>query len=295
MDKNIEIIKNDFGFFEVRNKPTKEYLNNYYKNKYYQLDKGNYQKTYSNEEMNYINNGIKLKLHAIKNIVDLPQNFSLLDVGCGEGWVLNYFSQLSQNIIGIDFSISGIKNHNKHCEKFFIEGDIEEIIADFKKKNRTFDIIWLDNVLEHVLSPIDLLNNLYSLSHKNTILVIEVPNDFSILQNYAYENKFIDSQFWIVYPDHLSYFNKEGLINITNYCNWSKELLISDFPIDFNLLNNTSNYISDKTKGKDAHLQRILIHNLMFNTKNIDSIMQFYSSLANLGLGRQIIGFFKAK
>lgn len=44
MDKNIEIIKNDFGFFEVRNKPTKEYLNNYYKNKYYQLDKGNYQK-----------------------------------------------------------------------------------------------------------------------------------------------------------------------------------------------------------------------------------------------------------
>jgi len=134
MDKNIEIIKNDFGFFEVRNKPTKEYLNNYYKNKYYQLDKGNYQKTYSNEEMNYINNGIKLKLHAIKNIVDLPQNFSLLDVGCGEGWVLNYFSQLSQNIIGIDFSISGIKNHNKHCEKFFIEGDIEEIIADFKKK-----------------------------------------------------------------------------------------------------------------------------------------------------------------
>jgi hypothetical protein len=146
-----------------------------------------------------------------------------------------------------------------------------------------------------VIFPDKLLLNLHKLSNKNTILVVEVPNDFSIVQNYAYKHKMIDNKFWIAFPDHLSYFNKEGLVNIAESCKWENELIISDFPIDFNLLNNSSNYIQDKSKGKDAHIQRILIDTIIHENNNFDAIVNFYASLANLGLGRQIIGFFKAK
>lgn len=293
MKNKIEIVENKYGFFEVKEKPNKEYLVNYYSQKYYQNNKGNYQKKYTLEEKKYIENNIALKYHAIKKFTILQNNFSVLDIGCGEGWVLNYFSNFTSNLIGIDFSTDGIRNHNEHCLKFFIEGDIDDNISKLIKQKRKFDIIWLDNILEHVIYPDMLLLNLYELSTKSTVLMIEVPNDFSIIQKIAYQNKFIDNQFWIVFPDHLSYFNKIGLVNLARLCNWKQELIISDFPIDFNLMNNSSNYIKDKSKGKDAHLQRVLLDTIIYENNNIDSILDFYASLANLGLGRQIIGFFK--
>lgn len=289
-----KIIKNKFGYYEIKKKPNKKFLSNYYKTKYYQQNKGNYNKKYTNkDELKYINYSIELKFQVIKKITKLPENFSLLDVGCGEGWVLNFFRKITGNILGIDYSNFGLLNHNKHCKKYFIEGDIDEIILKLHKKNKKFDIIWLENILEHVISPINLLNNLHLISNNNTILVIEVPNDFSLIQNYAYKNNLIPNKFWIVFPDHLSYFNKDGLINLANYCNWKNEIILGDFPIDFNLYNKSANYVIDKSKGKDAHMQRVILYNLIFENNNINSIIKFYSSLAEIGLGRQIIGFFK--
>jgi len=73
--------------------------------------------------------------------------------------------------------------------------------------------------------------------------------------------------------------------------NWKKKIIIGDFPIDFDIFNEDSNYIRYKSKGKNSHKKRITIEN-MFHKVSIEKTNKFYQALSDLGLGRQIIGLF---
>lgn len=293
MNKPQNIIRNEFGYYQLKNIPSKKELSDYYFNKYYQKDFGNYSKTYSPDELKYFSNKLDEKFFILKSYLEMPiSSWRILDVGCGEGFTLDYFNKKNIDIKGIDYSSIGIKNHNPHCIPFFIEGDIDSEIDNLLSSSQRFNVIWLDNVLEHVVNPLELLKKCNKLAHKESILVIEVPNDFSDLQTMAYENEIISEPFWIVEPDHISYFSKESLNTLCNVASWENKITIADFPIDFNLFNKEANYINDKQKGKGAHLQRVLIDNLIHKNE-ISKVIDFYKSLANIGMGRQIISFYK--
>lgn len=286
---------NDFGFYEVINKPSEKELNEYYSKKYYQNNAGSYEKQYTKEEIEYFKNKIEEKYFVINKLLKPLHNntFSILDIGCGEGWTLNYFKEKKWDITGIDFSDNGCKNHNPKLLENIIVGDIYENISKLITSKK-YDVVWLDNVLEHVINPKELLEKCRKLTHENGILIIEVPNDFSVLQNYLISNKLIDKQFWIALPDHLSYFNKEGLNNLANDAGWVSKFIMSDSPIDFNLLNEHTNYINDKSKGKACHYARVKTDNLIHSI-SVEKAVDYYNSLAELGLGRQIISFYQPK
>jgi 2-polyprenyl-3-methyl-5-hydroxy-6-metoxy-1,4-benzoquinol methylase len=110
------------------------------------------------------------------------------------------------------------------------------------KKGLKYDVIWLGNVLEHVLDPLSLLKRIHLLSSEVGVLVIEVPNDFSEIQKHLLLNKQIADDFWVAVPDHISYFNYQGLINICSAAEWYYGGIIGDFPIDWFLFNEYSNY-----------------------------------------------------
>lgn len=93
-------------------------------------------------------------------------------------------------------------------------------------------------------------------------------------------------------PEHVSYFNKEGLVNICKKTNWNVQKIIGDYPIEFNLFNPNANYVMDKKTGAGAHLQRLRIDNLMHKI-SIEKTNRFYEALGDMGLGRSIIGIFK--
>jgi hypothetical protein len=93
-------------------------------------------------------------------------------------------------------------------------------------------------------------------------------------------------------PDHISYFNSEGLSKLCHAAGLEKKYEIADFPIDFNLLNPDTNYFLDKTKGKNVHLARVELENL-FCEISIPKTVELYKSLAKLGLGRNITAFFQ--
>lgn len=204
---------------------------------------------------------------------------------------MSFFKGKGWNVVGLDYSKFGCENHNAHCSKDLIEGNIYKSIKKIVTQNKKFDVILLDNVLEHVINPKGLLEDCKKLAHQNACLIIEVPNDFSILQKYLYKNKLIDNQFWITLPDHLSYFNKEGLINLCNDTGWHNFLSIADYPIDLHLLNENTNYSKDKSKGKSCHLSRIATDNLLHSIST-EKTVALYKVYADLGMGRQIIGFF---
>ena len=292
-NKNFNIIKNKLGYYEAFPKPSNDELKHYYNLKYYQNQSGNYRNEYTSDDYTFFKNKEIRKIHILENQLNISKS-SLLDVGCGEGFSLNHFHTLGWKVLGIDFSNYGLIKNNPEMEKFFIEGDLYENMKQLQVQNKTFEVITLNNLLEHVVDPDYTIDLALELLTSDGVLIIEVPNDFSNYQSFLKENEFINEDFWIAYPDHLSYFTKTSLNNLLSSKNMREVFSLSDFPIDIFLSNTQSNYILDKSKGKDAHKSRILIDNF-FNNESIEKTIRLYEAMAQIGLGRQIISFFKKK
>jgi 2-polyprenyl-3-methyl-5-hydroxy-6-metoxy-1,4-benzoquinol methylase len=282
---------NEFGFYELAKKPTEKEVFEYYEKKYYQENLGIYNHTYSNSELKYIKNKIIQKENALSRFCSKKSGV-LLDVGCGEGFSLAHYHQKGWQVTGIDFSITGISTHNADMKEYFIQGNIFEELDKLITKKFKADVIWLDNVLEHAIEPLDLLEKCAKLANEETYLVVEVPNDFSIIQQALLEHKILQEPNWVFVPDHISYFNINGLNNLAVQANWEMLFQMSDFPIDFFLFNDHSNYYADRQKGKEAHKARIIIENLLHET-SIEKTVDMYQAMAQAGVGRLITAFFK--
>lgn len=288
---NYKTKKNQLGFTEISNKPSLLELEKYYEQKYYQQGLGSYEVEYSKNELLYIKNKIKQKGYILSKFIQLDGK-KLLDVGCGEGFVLQHFKDLGCNVKGIDFSSDGINRHNPSVAKYFKKGNIFDLLENEFRLNQTYDIVWLQNVLEHVIDPLDLMSSLKRLVSKLGILVVTIPNDFSKIQDYLYKSDLVNSKYWVAPPDHLSYFNSENIKKVLKKTGWHLCDLTGDFPIEWFLVNEHSNYINNKMKGKAAHMARIEVENLI-SESDPEKVLEFWRALANLGMTRNITLFLK--
>lgn len=291
-----KVILNKYKFYEAAVKPNQKELEEYYAQKYYQTAQGSYEAEYPQEEYTYFDNKIEQKIFIINKLFNTPESGqrSLIDIGCGEGFTLSHFKKKGWKVVGLDYSEFGVKKFNPHCLPDLITGDIYQKMLPIVNSNTRFDVVWLDNLLEHVIDPLFLLKELKKLLKVDGVLVIEVPNDFSVLHKHLMEKNYINDEFWVVIPDHLSYFNKEGLAAIADDAGFRTEFTIGDYPIDFCLMNPDSNYNKDKTKGKGAHLSRVNMENLIHSI-SVEKAVNYFKALADLGLGRQIVTFLKHK
>ncbi|MFA5405483.1 MAG: hypothetical protein WC358_11165, partial [Ignavibacteria bacterium] len=83
----------------------------------------------------------------------------------------------------------------------------------------------------------------------------------------------------------------DGLINLCENAGWKMDVVIGDYPIEINLLNDDCNYIKDRSKGKKSHYQRVAFENFLHEI-SIEKTNKLYEALADLGLGRSLIGVF---
>lgn len=295
--ESFNFVKNkQHGYFEVIPKPSQKYLEDYYAKKYYQNESANYRHSYSQDELKYFNVKISQKEKVINKLIHKNEKLSLLDVGCGEGFTLDYFNRKNWDVLGVDYSDFGIQQMNPHLIDKLRKGDIWITLNEIQHSGKKYDVIWLDNVLEHVINPEELLFSFKNIIAENGLLVIEVPNDFSAFQLFLNNASLISREYWKAFPDHLTYFSRSSLISLCEFTGWTERKVIGDFPIEWYLLNNHSNYVNDKTTGKQAHQSRILFENFLNDSvDNDEDLLNFYENLSKLNLGRQIIGFFQNK
>jgi len=190
-------------------------------------------------------------------------------------------------VSGLDFSSSGISRQNPNFVKCIETGDLYSLLKTKCTSGKKYDVVLLQNVLEHVTDPLGLLQSIKKLLEPTGLALITVPNDFSLTQATLLAEGRIDREFWVSPPDHLSYFNYQSLQNILGYNGLIVRDLISDFPIDWYLFHPGSNYINNPSIGKQAHLSRVLIEN-MLQTNDISDVVSFYRTLAKLGAGRDL-------
>lgn len=290
-----QIIKDSLGYMRVDPLPSEHDLEDYYATSYYQSPHGTYQNSYSEIESKQRKLRIELTYQAVLSILgsEIKSPKKILDVGCGEGFLLLHFKEAGWNVLGLDFSDEGILKQNPELIADFVKGNVYKELEVLLDKNEKHDVVYLGNILEHVIDPLGLVRKCSDLLSKDGILIITVPNDFSIIQNSLIQSKIVEEEYWISPPDHLNYFNLQTLISLQVASNLKVLDSICDFPIEWFLMNNHSNYINDPTLGKSAHMARVHLDSLINSGTDSTLKLNFWRSLAALGFGRTITTFSK--
>ena len=284
------LVQTEDGYWVFQPLPTELELNQYYSEEYYQNPHGTYQEEYSAEETFHRETRLRLlKDFIIANVshisLDAPR---FLDIGCGEGFALSYFNRLGWQVKGLDFSIHGVSKQNPSMIEKVTQGDLFHSIRTLGHSADRFDVVLLGNVLEHVVSPAELIQDVSHILSDHGVLCITVPNDFSMLQKLLYDQKKIHEKYWIAYPDHLNYFTLQSLRTFLTNQNMAVIDYYCDFPIEWYLTNRHSNYVLDPNLGKSAHLSRVFLDSQINNSENRETVMCFWRCLSELGFGRSI-------
>lgn len=290
-------LNTEYGYYEIQPKPSEEELRVYYEKKYYQDEHATYERHYEPEELNYFYNKIAQKDFVVGQIIQSNNTKSLLDIGCGEGFTLDYYNKKGWEVTGVDFSDFGLKENHPHLVENLKQGNVFDEVQKLVNKGEKYDLVWLDNVLEHVINPVNLLRQCHHLTRESGVLVIEVPNDYSSFQTALLERGKVSRKYWEAYPDHLSYFTYGSLKNLCEAQGWNTRKIVADFPIEWFLTNENSNYSEKKGVGKAAHKSRVFIENFLSNyqSETPEALIDFYEAMARIGQGRQLIAFFTKK
>jgi len=281
--------KTSLGYYSVSPLPSIETLQKHYSEKYYQHDLSHYQHQYTTDEQQYFKIESQVAEHIIQAVYSTAN--SIIDVGAGEGYFSKYFFEQQWDVTTCDYSTYGMEQHNPPLLAANIQGDVMEILDKKINSAQNYDLINLKNVLEHVPDPILLLAQLKSLMHKQSLLRIVVPNDYSSFQSLLLEQDKTENT-WFCPPEHLHYFSFASLRKLLESSGYKIEVMMADVAIELYLLNEHSNYAKDRRKGRAAHLAKIATNNFIFE-KGIEAYIRYFSAAAEVDLGRQIVVFAK--
>ena len=127
---------------------------------------------------------------------------SLLDIGSGGGEFLYLMQKLGISAAGIEPNIGYA---NFASAQYGVKIEVSRV-EDLVNTAKLWDLITIHHVLEHLLSPVEVLKSIAGVLSPNGVLVVEVPN---IEANYHAPKR----QF---HPAHIHTFSSEGLIFAAN-------------------------------------------------------------------------------
>jgi len=105
----------------------------------------------------------------------MDRNIEILDVCCGPGPLEVYLARYGfKNVEAVDFSEEGIKIAKAKTPKYnYTIGDAKELNKLYK--NKSFDVVFCCQSLEHMPDDKLVLNHMYNLLKDDGLLIISVP------------------------------------------------------------------------------------------------------------------------
>gem|GEM_PF-1515196 len=150
------------------------------------------------------------KLKTVYDLIKLRKTGALLDCGCGEGDSLKFFDSHGYSCYGFDVSSRIVDQLLRQgCE--VSKGDLE-VGVPFTFK---FDVITCLDVVEHIYDTCKVLGNLKSSLKDDGVLVISIPNDFTIFHRVKILFGII---YYEIYSSHIHYFAPKQFRRILNDC-----------------------------------------------------------------------------
>ena len=157
----------------------------------------------------------KNKFHRAFELISkrFPPEFKgrVLDIGCSVAYGLSLFKEKGWAALGLDPSSQCAELSNKF---YGVRVITSAFSMDILKSERPFDLIILSHVLEHLVSPQEMIADILELLSENGLLYIEVPNllrPFVPMGYFSFE--------------HLNYFTPVSLASIMGANGFSVDFL----------------------------------------------------------------------
>ena len=171
-------------------------------NQYMSLNQRKFDQLYL-KDGNLSDNSRKLLLLKERFDSYIKGNEKVLDIGAGEGWTLDYFTQKGCSY----FAIEAVEKLALSLRERGGHTIGKSIFDNYDKYEGSFDIIIFRHILEHLLNPIEALYRIKFLLRKGGLIYLALPNA---------ANPGIKKGFCTGYlsPVHISYFRLENVLRI---------------------------------------------------------------------------------
>ena len=152
---------------------------------------------FSHEEL--IRNDARRTLKNVKKLM-IKKN-TLLDLGCGAGFLLDEARKKGFEAMGIDTGKIPVEYARANLKLNVVRKDIHQF-----RSRKKFHVIALIQVIEHLTDPYPLLHKMHSLLDKDGIVCIATPNITSTL------HKVLREKFnYLIPPEHVVYYSPTTL------------------------------------------------------------------------------------
>jgi len=129
----------------------------------------------------------------------------LLDIGCGNGSLLQRLSDIGWEVQGIDFDQGAVA----YCNSKGLNVKLGDLLIQ-KFKAESFDVITLNHVIEHIFNPEEILKECCRIIKPGGMLVIATPNN----KSWGYKLFFKHHWYYLDPPRHVMIFNRKNLSTI---------------------------------------------------------------------------------
>ncbi len=283
-----QLVQTPGGWLEVEPKPTAEALAAYYNDKYYgsRDGRGQFAHAYTGEELEHK----RLPAAEAELIWNRPPG-RMLEVGCGEGFSLDWFASRGWSVTGLDFTDAGLRAFFPHLLDRVAVGDAFALLEAVIARGEVYDFVICNNVVEHVLDPSGLLQRLRRTVAPGGLLRLSAPNDGSWLHQEILARGHARPDFWVAVPDHLSYFDADTLPKALAATGWELAELLGEFPVDLFLLNPDTDYIREPAKGRACHFARVAFEMGLWKRRSLEAVVEFRRGCARAGMGRNLVAY----
>ncbi len=269
------------GFRHVVPLPTVDSLIETYATEYYRDEKPAYL-IHAGEDYEWATLNYRDRLDMLTAHLSVGQR-SLLDIGSGPGLFLKFAADCGWRVHGIDPSIQAAAHTREMglpvTQAFFGSENVGDL--------GTFDVVHMNNMLEHVPNPRELVEKASTHLSENGLICIGVPNDYNPLQE-ALRDKGGFDPWWIVPSHHLNYFTFDSLNRLLTAAGFRVLSQTTSFPMELFLLMG-DNYVGDDALGRSCHNKRKQFELLLQRAGQGNLRRELYEVFAKLGLGREAI------
>ncbi len=147
----------------------------------------------------------------------------LLDVGASCGYFIDAALDEGFDAYGVELSPEAVRSASGRARERLTVGDVNQLIA---KSTEPFDIITAFDIVEHTLDPHRFLQNLVSVSHAGTALVMSTPDTRHFI------SRIMRHSWPMLQPhQHTVLFSRESLRTLLEKCQFYDIEIISAFKV----------------------------------------------------------------
>ena len=286
MSNNFNLKKNKYGFYQINPTPSSEEITKFYADEFYTGEYKNFNDSSLEVQLNdkefFFGKWQDMYDTFIEINPNLKEKCEILDIGCGWAQALLFFKNKGFDCYGFDPAPEAVEYGKKKGLNLKHAGLDGMDVFDGKQ----FDVVCLLNVLEHVADPEKTILQIRKILKNDGILLIDVPNEFNDFQ-VAGRDLHSLNDWWVAPPNHLNYFSKTSLETFLEELKFNVKICESSFPLEMFLLFG-DNYVKDGKLGSACHKKRVAFEENLRKLGKKNTLKNFYRSLADLNLGRQI-------